>query len=241
MTNDTTTDDDEEGPPPTASRVAARALVLAVVSCRGFIDVDAAEAGDFWSKVKTWFLALDLDDELEDWEKAVITRPLGTLSDQERADAAWLSEGMLVLAWALGRHPIPPYDEAVVAADAAETLGLLKPRAETVLTNPVLRSSAELEEFSQDIFLLHWRLREFALRPRPIDFATLAKTAWFGSMSLARVRLIDGDLAIGIERIDKADESLIRLCSSIAIERHRAINWLVGGSSDIYSEVDTST
>lgn len=228
-------------PPPTASRVAARALVLAVVSCRGFIDTDAADAGDLWTRIEAWFSRLALNGELEEWEKAFIAKPLGTLEDRERIDATWLSEGLLVLAWALGRYGMPPYDQPIVAAEVTDALGLLKPDAETVLAKRSLRSPSELEDFRQDIFAINWRLREFRVTGQPIDFATVAKTAWFGSLSLARVRLVDGDLAIGATRIDKTDKRMFHRCASIVQERHRAINWLLGDSSKIYSEVGTST
>ena len=130
---------------PTADRVAARAVVIAVISCRGFVDADTSLSGDFWSRVRDWFSALGVDGELEGSERALIAKPLGSLVRQEQIDAQWLCEGMTVLAWALGRYPMPPYDQQIVAAEVADTLGLLKPYPETVLAKPSLRPASSLQ------------------------------------------------------------------------------------------------
>ena len=225
---------------PTAGRVAARAVAIAVLSCRGFVDADAAHAGDFWSRVLEWFFVLGIDGELEDSEKALIAKPLGSLTSQERVDAQWLCESMVVLAWALGRYRMPSYDQQIVAAEVADTLGLLKPRAETVLAEPSLRPVSELAAFREGVFAVHWRLNDFRVVRQPIDFLAVAENAWCGPMSLALARLIDGDLAIGSTRIDKTTDSLRRQCLSIVRERHRAADWLLG-KSEVFSEVDTST
>jgi hypothetical protein len=225
---------------PIADRVAARAVVIAVVSCRGFVDADASLGGNFWNRVRDWFSALGLDGELECSEQALIAKPLGSLARQEQVDAMWLCESMTVLAWALGRYPMPPYDQQIVAAEVADTLGLLKPYAETVLAKPSLRPVSELAALGDGIFAVHWRLVEFRVTQQPIDFPAIAENAWWGPMSLALARLIDGDLAIGSTRIDKTEERLCDQCLSIVRERHRAVNWLLG-KCEVFSEVDTST
>src|SRR5262245_16228881 len=124
---------------PSAERVAARAAILATVTCRGSIDADGPAAGDLWNRAQQWLGVLGIEAELEDGEKAVLAKPLGALAPQEQIDACWLCEGMVVLAWALGRYEMPAYDRQIVAADVAEALGFLKPQAETALAKPVLR------------------------------------------------------------------------------------------------------
>jgi hypothetical protein len=90
------------------------------------------------------------------------------------------------------------------------------------------------------LFALHWRLREFSLRPQPIAFVQFASKAWFGPLDLSGVAIADGDLAIDGIPIVKAPPARFRSCLSTLLERHLAINWLAGGNS-IYSEVDVST
>jgi hypothetical protein len=211
-----------------------------VKSCRGFIERDATAAGDFWRRVRNWFSILDIDAEIEPAERALIEKPLGSLDQQDWIDAAWSCEGMAVLAWAIGCFAMPPYDETIVAGDVANNLGFLKPRPETVLSHATLHSVSEIDALREEIFAIHWRLTEFRISPRPIDFASVAQRAWFGPMALNACRLIDGDLALGAVRIDKADPARLQQCLSIVRERHRAANWL-HGDSELFSEVATNT
>jgi len=226
--------------PPAPSRVAARALALSAVTCRGFVEQEAEQARSFWLRAREWFLSLGIDDEFEARERRTIDTPLGGLERQAQIDATWLSEGMAVLAWALGRSELPPYDSPVVAGDVANSLGFLCSLEETVLARPSLRPLSELEACREEIFAIHWRLRDFSIRPTPIDFAEFARNAWFGPLRLGQARLVDGDLAVGGVTIALAPQMARAHCMSIAQERHRAANWLCG-YGEVYSEVDTST
>ena len=91
--------------PPNAARVVRRALVLACVSCRGMIDRDAnlEYAVRLNQALSEWLRTMGLEPELEPDEAALLRSPLGSLAPQQRVDAGWRSEGMYVLAWALGR------------------------------------------------------------------------------------------------------------------------------------------
>jgi len=88
--------------------------------------------------------------------------------------------------------------------------------------------------------VVHWRLREFSLRRGTVDLERFARESWFGGFDLERIPLVAGDLAIGGVAIANADPNKVRACGSIAMERHQAINWLLG-QCPVYSEVDTST
>jgi hypothetical protein len=46
---------DEPLNPPDADRVARRALVASIVTCRGFIEGDASRAGHFWARSSRGF------------------------------------------------------------------------------------------------------------------------------------------------------------------------------------------
>jgi hypothetical protein len=226
--------------PPTAQRVAERAIVLAVVSCRAFIDADGAKAEAFWNHARAWFDTLRLEQEVEAWEQDVINAPFGQLSLQDRGRAQWLCEGMVVLAWALGCAPMPAQDQSIVAASVARTLGFLEPPGESVLAAPVLLPSADIQQFADLAFAIHWRRREYTIQPEKMDFLSFSRTAWFGPLPVAESMLIEGDLktlSVGIHTASEADR---HLCLRIAIERQRAANWLIGGDA-VYSETDTST
>jgi hypothetical protein len=242
MTDTTQPNDlpDEELPPPSPERVAARALVMSTVTCRGFIEAEGRQAREFWARVSSWFGSLGLDSEIEPWERAVLETPLGRLKEKQLLDAQWQCEGLAVIAWALGCYDLPPYDQEAEASEAGNGLGFLEPRDKTVLAQPSLRPRSEIVQLKESLFSIHWRIREYLLRPASLDFAEFADTAWFGPLSLERVRLIDGDLALGEAPIFNYTPEEIQIYHSIVQERHRAANWL-SGESLIYSETDMST
>ena len=231
---------DEELTPPSAKRVAARALVMSAVTCRAFIESDAGKADQFWSGALRWLDDLDISDEVEPWERQVLDTPLGQLDRKRRIDAQWLCEGLAVIAWALGRHVLPPYDVQVTATKVANNLGFLAPIDKTVLHEPALCPYAAVLAVRESVFSLHWRLRQFKHNPEKMNFADFSKTAWFGPLSLDGLRLMENDLAIGDQTISQARLEDVSVVLSAAQERHRAINWLAGEST-IYSETETNT
>ena len=176
--------------------------------------------------------------ELEPSEAALLAAAFGTSPQQDLVDASWRSEALSVLTWALQRAELPSHDQQVDPAVVASALGFLEDH--TVLEAPALRPTPELENYSNAAFTIHWRLREFSLKPRALDFAEFCQTAWFGPLSLDGVRLVEGDLAIGKLPISRAAERDVRTAMSIAQERHQAANWLLDATSP-FSETDTST
>jgi hypothetical protein len=129
----------------------------------------------------------------------------------------------------------------VVPPDLYESIGLFDSEAgKQLLAAPNLRSPDELASMQTHLLAFHWRVRDFSLRPQPMDFVEFSRNCWFGSFDIQQFRVIDGDLAIGESAIMKSPEEAMRSVQSAAMERHMAINWLMG-YSDIYSETDTST
>jgi hypothetical protein len=230
----------DEPVPPSPLQVARRALVLATVSCRGILELDSERdaAAQFWARASAWWDGLGLDAELEPHEAALLRAPFGSPPQQARIDASWRAEALGVLAWALGRAELSPHDQEVDAAAVAGTLGFLEPS--TVLEAARLRSEAELAAYGNVAFTVHWRLREFSLRPGSLDFATFCEKAWFGPLSLEGVQLVDGDLGVKGAPIARAAPAEVRTVMSIAQERHQAANWLLDASSPL-SETDTGT
>ena len=103
-----------------------------------------------------------------------------------------------------------------------------------------LRPAEELRRCSAQLFALHWRLRNFGLKPEAMDFQSFARDAWFGPLDVTGLRFIDNDLAIGEAPIVEADEGDFALCIEATMERHQAINWLIG-QHELYSEVTADT
>jgi hypothetical protein len=227
--------------PPDAARVLRRAWALAAIAERGFIEAGARsdDAGAL-DALRAWIDLSGTRTELEAEERSVIDRPLGTLHGQQIVDATWRSEGVAVLAWALGLAAMPAHDEQADAAELAAVLGFapLAPAAAPPVLG--LRPLDELERAERRLLAVHWRVRQLQVEPGPVDFVRFSQEAWFGGFDLFGIAVADRDLAVGGAPIVGADPDLVRITSSIAAERHQAIAW-VCGDDPRYSAIDTST
>ncbi|MFP2926103.1 DUF4272 domain-containing protein [Pyxidicoccus sp. 3LG] len=228
--------------PPEALRVAQRALILGAVAARAFLEDDP---DDDREERRQWLLerveGLGLGPELEGPERRMLEAPVGGLSQRQVIEGSWRSEGLAVLSWALGVSELPAHDESVNAVELVfQRLRLIGDGKPPVLSSPRLRSLEELKRMERKLFVLHWRLRDFSLQPRALDFAEFARTAWFGPFDLTGIALAKDDLAIEGVPISRADREQVSRSQSIAMERHLAINWLLGRAR-LYSRVDTST
>jgi hypothetical protein len=236
-------EDDFEPNPPTAERVARRALALAVVSNRGLLENEAGqldEPEEIRGRLEAWVHEAEIADELEPDEWEVIQRKVGTLDPQSIVNATWRLEGLGVLLWALGRYELPPYDQLVDPADLFDAVEMFGDDAGELAREAKLRSEEEIDSLAEHLVMFHWRMRDFSLRPQAMDFVEFSRNCWIGTFDIARFRVVDRDLAIGDRAIASAPADDVDRVHSIAMERHLAVNWLLG-YSEIYSETDTST
>lgn len=227
--------------PPNAARVLRRAWILAAVTMRAFLEEEPATSFDEpMSLIWSWLETFGAVDDLEETEEAMLATPHGHIATDQRVAAGWRGEGLAVLAWALGVGDMPDHETTVDAGALAGKMGFLGATLHPSLKNPRLRSAPEIDWMARRLLGVHWRLREFWLRPKPVDFRTFARTAWFGAFDLVNIRLFDDDLGIGGKAITAAPREQIKRAHDIAVERHQAIGWLRGMHRD-YSKVDTST
>ncbi|HEX8244624.1 MAG TPA: DUF4272 domain-containing protein [Longimicrobium sp.] len=236
-------DEDAEASAPTPERVAVRALALAALSARGMMEAESGqpEIAGTYQRLLAWARETGAEGEMEEAEREVLRTPLGSLDPQAQVNACWRLDGLGVLLWALGRCELPPHDQTVDANTLWRAAGLLDAGAARELSAaPVLRPRDEIATLRKRLFALHWRLREYNIRRRAMDFAQFASTAWFGPLDITGFPLADGDLAIGGARIDRAPQEQLGTAFSIAHERHLAANWLWEGP-ELYSEADDST
>jgi hypothetical protein len=188
-----------------------------------------------------WVGELALEQELELKELELVNQPVGGLEQQAMIDASWCLEGLGVLAWALEVFELPPYDELVDAGVLLPATGYLDlNQATALLGSRVLRPVEELRELQEQCFAIHWRLRNFQLDKKSMDFRTFARECWFGPLDISGAHFCDNDLALGEVAIGQAEPQEFQKALSSAKERHLAINWLVDGG-EVYSETDTST
>jgi len=234
----------EDAKPPSPQRVARRTLALTAVTARAMLEQNDAEdprTTAFDERFLAWVDALDLADEIEPNEREVIQRPPGKLSQRMQIDSTWRLEGLVVLAWALRRDELPGADELVDANDTWSHLGFMDAdSARALMAAPDLRPRQEIRALRDRLFALHWRLRNFRVSPKAMDFAEFPRTCWFGPLDLTGLELIDGDLALGGERLDRASRDAVGSASSAAQERHQAVNWLWEGPR-LYSAASVAT
>lgn len=235
-------EDDVQFDPPTLQQVVRRAWALSCVIYRAFLEKfdDLGEAAVGQSNILTWIDDLNLQDEFEPFEWELIQADIGEVSEQDIINGTWRTEGLVVLAWALGRFEVPRHDEMAHPREVVDSLLFLEENAPEEAEQWQLRSEDELERFAELQLALHWRMRDFSIRPEAMNFREFPKTAWFGNIDLSPIPMAGDDLEVDGVPIAEAPGEMIQLCSSIAQERHQAINWLQG-YGEVYSEVDTST
>lgn len=234
-----------EPPPPSADTVARRALILSVIACRGIVEGDKENpegAAKLADRSYQWLISLGLEPDFSDWERTVFNTPFGQLSDQDRVNASWLSEAVVVLAWALGKTDLPDFSEQCDPAGSANSLGFLQPVEATVLNGPELLPPEVLQEYNEFVYNVHWRIRDFSLNGKSYNFESLANKAWGQPLLRHGLTLAeDKDISLNGISLSKTSESEWRPFASITRERHQASNWLIGYASEDFYEVTTDT
>jgi hypothetical protein len=231
--------------PPSPERVVDRLRVLAALAARGLLeawsDADRTAGLARLEALRAWIVASGIERELESEERDLLFEPtLGALGERYTLDASWRIEGAAVLAWSLSAIPLPSHDRVIDVRslmDAAGVLGALPP----ALAKPSLKDADEIFAMRERLFSIHWRLTDFRLQARAMDFAAVATRSTFGLRTDAAM-LVGGDLSIGGVPIASADPGAVQRVRSIARERHQAANWLVGDAyGAAYSSVGTDT
>ena len=236
-------DADECPPPPDAQRVARRALILSAIVCRSNSDHDPTnfDAIDLWGRLKTWIESLDVAAEIEPAEKEMIYAPLGSLDNRKRIQAAWHAEGLGILAWALGRFPLPKYDQKVDPYELTDSLAFLSEDAADIIKSAELRPRAELNACRELLYAIHCRLRQFFRDKQARSIAAWIEPQWLETLGVESPLGATGDLRIGNVEIAHAKNEDVRRYEEIVYERHRAAIWIVGEDGPLYSLVSVDT
>jgi hypothetical protein len=237
-------EEDQQPDPPTSDPVVKRLMVIIAITARGLLENNhrnGIQSSYSRADIHDWFAALGVEAELEVEENTTLTRPIGDLAFQDALNSAWRLEEIAVLGWALGPAEIPKYDQLVEADELLGQLGFLdKAMAEKHIANASLRPPEELDIFNNQILSLHWRMVDFRVGSRQVDYAHMAEESWFGRMDLSWAEFVNKDLAIDGIAITAAHGEHVQSLGSAAQERHLACNWLAGHSK-IYPDTDTST
>ena len=164
--------------------------------------------------------------------QAELRSALEQLPSQDPAvvDTVWRGEALGTLLWALQLEELPPYDRPFDPHDVAEA----------ALDEAELRDEEEISAEQESARLWHWRARTTEVQARddvvlPSRYASfdqlVAATAMRGYEQGLLPAPMRGDFrAYGKVYRHLAPEQQAE-AHSIALERHHALNWLVGEGS----------
>jgi hypothetical protein len=235
-------EDDFVPMPPSPERVAARALVLAGVSCRAMIESDAGKQGaeELRQQILPWLKEVGAANKLEPAETELISTPLGELERKREIELSWESEAMATLAWVLHCSELPMPHTQCDAPEVADTLGFLCGLSETPLFSPKVRNGDEIDRLRDTYLTLHWRLRQFSVDSEQIDLLNYVRNCKWADMRVDELEIVEGDLGIAGISLKKVKYERFREVLSITQVRHQALNWLLG-FEQLYSQVTTDT
>jgi hypothetical protein len=241
---------------PTAQAVMARAIILYHIFVKAlatppnevlsrFAEPSMAhERANFATGLRAMFAkdeealrAAGLWEQLEENERQFLQVGVFETTVQQRIDASWLAESIMCLLWAIGRRAqIPAYDQQV--DPKSDKLFQTGERAREVIEMAKLRPQPEIDKQRDCAELWHWRCRTHRLlgeKKVPVTLPNGTSMAEIIQLTAAKAaeegvftKPIESDFpAFGKPFREITADELIQI-TSIAQERHKALNWLCG-------------
>lgn len=248
--------------PPDAEAVLKRTIILRELFVKGLVVPPPSllarylekwtefERSDFDAKMRSQFATriqklreLGVWNEMEESEHRFMEADALELTEQELLDASWLSEAAACLLWALEYFPeLPPYDERA----RTEMMQVEFNKRATLRPIEAIKKQRDLAE------LWHWRartrqLQELGQMPSVIAGGqTIENILQITSSKADENGAFPAPIGNDFPAFNKAYRDLsieeFSLATSIAIERHRAFNWLCGlAPNNRWSDTPTST
>jgi len=205
---------------------------------------------EMFSKQREKLRSAGLWEDMEESEREFVNAGLVETTMRQRINASWLAESIMCLLWALGyKEQIPVYDRQYnLQSDKTAGVDLLRDATRQI----TLRPQTEIERQRDWAELWHWRCRTHKLLatgqipsalPDGTSMAniirmTSAKAAEEGVFPLP----IGGDFPVFGKSFREVSEEELNTLTSIAMERHKALNWLCGyAPGNRWSKVPTDT
>lgn len=227
---------------PDGEAVGVRALSLVAVLFRDNLEREITSGRRERAVVERlnvllleWLDREKIKEHLSTRELALIDTPLGGWDERVIEDTSWRVEGVGTLLWSLGAvHEMAPYDALFEVEGAISSMNVFHdPRP--FLERVELRAAEALDRARDVAEVWHWRARTAELQrrsglmPAPQNLqAALQRAVSAGAFEAPPV----GDFpAFGKSYRELTMEELAT-CTSIARERHHALNWACGRSSD---------
>jgi hypothetical protein len=233
-----------EPSPPGQDEIVDRVLCIAVTAMLGAVlanlrdgALDESRAAQYATEAHRWLRRENLADSLSARERALVAKPLEEWTEQESIEVGWGDESAGVLLWAISAvDDLPPYDTRFESLPSL--VPLLAPTAD-FRQAARLRPAEEIRRARDLAELWHWRSRTTKLQlagdpqGEGIDLDVVARQ----SATLAHAEgsipaPVDGDFPAFGKAYRDLDEDEYSNATSIAMERHRAFNWLCGCALD---------
>lgn len=239
---------------PDAPLVLRRAMVLAYVLRRGLLQPPSsilqqlappeleklrAEVGQKIKVENADIRSSDLWKLMTPREQAFMSTDVDRVTERQFLDALWLAESLHCLLWSLGRiDSIPPYDTQASPEETWKALPQGSPG--DPFPKATLRDEAEIERARSLAELWNWRSRTRYLQeeghfepgtevaPGMSIEQVISQAAELAAEKGDQPPAIAGDFpAFGKPYRDISAEQWSE-ATSIAMERHKALNWLSG-------------
>jgi hypothetical protein len=195
----------------------------------------------------TWLRATGLEREQSPEERRMFRQQLGLWPAEDIIDASWRMEALGMFVWALGHtKELPPWDTQIDQSSVIQPVGLMSdPRP---FEQSSLRPDDEVARARDLAELWHWRARTTQLQrrggvepPAGLTFEeVIARTAHGAHAAGDIPTLIDDDFPAFGKSYADLDDTEYATATSIAAERHFALNWLCG-YADEWDETPTDT
>lgn len=233
--------------PIAARKAAQRALCLAAIVTRAEFEYRLlehpsekpkrqAEQQRHSDEINAWLKEESLWKEVSRHERELLSRPLGSWSEQEIADGQWRKEALSALAWALGRlKPMPRFDQPADAKELLEAMEFMRP-ADAVVSRAKLLPESEISGARNVAELWLWRARTYRFQHNPakypppsgMSYLDLIRQVADMAEEKGLFRAIEHDFPVGTQAYSTLGEDLVSELQSIASERLYALNWLCG-------------
>jgi hypothetical protein len=182
-------------------------------------------------------------------ERAFLTMPAQNVSGEAHRDVSWLMEASECLLWALGLvKELPPFDTQA----SVEHLTLFPSgTVDELRASASLRDRGEIATARSVAELWHWRSRTRQLLesgsevslPQGLSVSDVVQLAAGEAASRGDLPgVVDGDFPLFGRSYAQASPEEWAQATSIAFERHRALNWLSGyGPKNRWGDTPTDT
>jgi hypothetical protein len=230
------------GARPSAEAVGWRALSVVAVLFRDNLERELVGESrprgvldQLHTLLMNWIDREQVKAHLSAREAAMLAPPLGAWDERAISAVSWAVEGAGTLLWAVQAVPgIPPYDQMFELESVIPDMNVFQdPRP--FLERLQLRAADEIERARDVAEVWHWRARTHELQkrsglaPAPQNLQNALNRA-IGAGAFAAAQSYDFPAFDKPYRELDVDE--LGFCSTLARERHHALNWLSGRSAD---------